>query len=89
MMERFVSAYGRALFPQRYGSRDGVDTDGRPAGSGQPMALAPGGLELAMGAGIYRVVAAVEGLLDGLQQRAARWRRPAQRRPSTTPVACG
>ena len=88
-MERFASAYGRALFPRRYASREGVITDGRPIERGQPMALAPGDLELDMGAGIYRVVTAVEGLLDGLRQRAARWRTPAQRRPSTTPVACG
>ncbi len=88
-MERFVSAYGRALFPQRYGSRDGVDTDGRPAGSGQPTALAPGGLELAMGAGIYHVVVAVEGLLAGLRQRLALWRARPARRSSTTPVGCG
>ena len=88
-MERFVSAYARALFPQRYGSRDGVDTDGRPAGSGQPMALAPGGLELAMGAGIYHVVVAVEGWLDGLRRWLAAWWARPERKPSATPVGCG
>ena len=88
-MERFASAYGRALFPGRYESRDGVISDGRPAGSGQPMTLVPGGLELAMGAGIYRAVGAVEGLLAGLRQRAAGWRTKPERRPGTTPVGCG
>ncbi len=88
-MERFASAYGRALFPRRYAPRDGMITDGRPADSEQPMALAPGGLELAMGAGIYRVLGAVEELLDGLRQRAAGWRARRERRPGATPVACG
>ena len=87
-MERFASSYARALFPRRYGARDGLITDGRPAGSGQPMALAPGGLELAMSAGIYRVVIAVEGLLDGLRQRAAGWRARRARRPGAMPVGC-
>jgi hypothetical protein len=53
------------------------------------MALAPGGLELAMGAGIYHVVVAVEGLLAGLRQRLALWRARPARRSSTTPVGCG
>ncbi len=88
-MERFASAYGRALFPRRYESRDGMIADGRPAGSGQPMSLAPGGLELAMGAGIYRVVCAVEGLLAGLRQRAAGWRATPERRSGATPAGCG
>jgi hypothetical protein len=88
-MERFASAYGRALFPGRYASRDGMITDGRPTGSGQPMTLVPGGLELAMGAGIYRVVGAVEELLDGLRQRAAGWRAKPERGLGTTPVGCG
>ncbi len=88
-MERFASAYGRALNPRRYGPRDRMNTDGGPTGSGQPMALAPGGLELAMGAGIYHVVVAVEGLLDGLRQRLAAWRAKPARRSSTTPVGCG
>ena len=83
-MERFASAYGRALHPRRYGPRDGMNTDG-----GQPMALAPGSLELAMGAGIYHVVVAVEGLLAGLRQRLALWRARPARRSSTTPVGCG
>jgi hypothetical protein len=88
-MERFASAYGRVLFPGRYQSRDGVISDGRPADSVQPMSLAPGGVELAMGAGIYHMVGAVEGLLDGLRQRAAGWRAKSERSPSATPVGCG
>lgn len=88
-MERFASAYGRALFPRRYACRDGMTTDGRPTDSGQPMALAPGGLELAMSAGIYRMVGAVEDLLVGLRQWAAGWRARHERRPSATPVGCG
>ncbi len=88
-MQRFASAYGRALFPRRYASRDGMLTDGRPADSEQPMALAPGGLELAMGAGIYRVVGAVEGLLDGLRQRAGGRTARRKRRPDAAPVGCG
>ncbi len=88
-MERFASAYGRALYPRRYGPGDGMNTDGGPGGSGQPMALAPGGLELAMGAGVYHVVAAVEGWLDGLRQRLAEWRARPERRSSATPVGCG
>ncbi len=88
-MERFASAYGRALFPARYGSRSGVSTNGETADSSQPRALAPGSLELAMGAGIYQVVVAVEGLLAGLRQRLALWRARPARRSSTTPVGCG
>jgi hypothetical protein len=83
-MERFASAYGRALYPRRYGPGDGMNSDGR-----QPMALAPGGLELAMGAGIYHAVVAAEGWLDGLRQRLAAWRARPKPRPSATPVGCG
>ena len=88
-MERFASAYGRALFPARYGPRAGMNTDGRPATSGQSQALAPGGLELAMGAGIYHAVVSVEGWLDGLRQRLAAWRARLERRSRATPVGCG
>ena len=88
-MERFASAYGRALFPGRYASRADLLADSRPADRAQPMALAPGGLELTMGAGIYRVVGAVEQLLDGLRQRAAGWRARRAHRPGATPVGCG
>jgi len=88
-MERFASAYGRALFPRRYASRDSMFTDGKPADSEQPMALAPGGLELAMGTGIYRVVVAAEGLLDGLRQRADERRARRKRRPGAAPLGCG
>ncbi len=83
-MERFASAYGRALYPRRYGPRDGMNTDG-----GEPMALPPGSLELAVGAGIYHMVVAVEGWLDGLRQRLAAWRARPARRSSATPLGCG
>ncbi len=88
-MERFASAYGRALFPARYGPRTGMNTDGRPATSGQSQALAPGSLELAMGAGIYHAVVAVEGWLDGLRRQLAAWRPRPQRGSGATPVGCG
>lgn len=86
-MERFASAYGRALFPRRYHSAgDGADHDasagGEPAG-----ALAPDALELSMSAAIYRAVLGVERLLEGLRQRSARRRAPA--RPQATPIGCG
>ena len=54
MMERFASAYGRALFPGRYGSRDK-----------QPMGLEPGGIDIAMGAGIDSSGVRMERRLDG------------------------
>ncbi len=88
-MERFASAYGRALYPRRYGPRGGMNAAGGPGGSGPPMALAPGGLELTVSAGIYQVVVAVEGWLDGLRQRLAEWRARPERRSSATPVGCG
>ena len=88
-MERFASAYGRALFPARYGPRAGISTDGRSATSGRPQALAPGGLELAMGAGIYHGVVAIEGLLAGLRRQLAAWRARPERGSGATPVGCG
>jgi len=88
-MERFASAYGRALLPRRLAPREGVNGDRGPADNRQPMALVPGDLELAAGAGIYRVVAAVETLLDAVRQRAARRRAGPEHRPRTTPVGCG
>ena len=88
-MERFASAYGRALFPARYGSRSGVSTNGETADSSQPRALAPGSLELAMGAGIYHAVVAVEGWLEGLRRQLAAWRSRPQRGSGATPVGCG
>ncbi len=42
-----------------------------------------------MGAGIYHVVVAVEGWLDGLRRRLAPWRVRPERGPSATPVGCG
>jgi hypothetical protein len=56
---------------------------------GQPMALAPGSLELAMGAGIYHAVVSVTGWLEGLRRRLAAWRARPERRSSATPVGCG
>jgi hypothetical protein len=51
-MQRFASAYGRALFPRRFGPHGGDSSDAGSPGERRPMELAPGGIELAMGAGI-------------------------------------
>ena len=88
-MKLFASAYGRALFPGRFGPRGGAITDGSAAGGDQPMELAPGGLEIDMSAGIYRVVCALEELLGGLRQLRAEWRARPVRRSGSTPVGCG
>jgi hypothetical protein len=53
------------------------------------MGLEPGGIEIAMGAGIYRAVVGMERLLDGLRQRAAEWRAKPAPGPRATPVGCG
>jgi hypothetical protein len=88
-MERFASAYGRALFPRRYGSRGDALARGSSAGSEERVGLAPGELEIAMGAGIYAVVVAVEELLDSLRKLPVGWSwRPAPG-SGTTPVGCG
>ena len=55
-MKHIAWAYGRALFPRRFTSRG----------------LAPGTLELDLAAGIYRLVVAVERLVDALGERRVR-----------------
>jgi hypothetical protein len=82
-MNRFADAYGRALFPDRYASRNG----GARAADGQPGTLASDGLDIAIGAGVYRLVSAVEGLVAALRQRPRPSKAAAQRAP--TPVGCG
>lgn len=84
-MERFASSYGRALFPNRFGAGAATTPDNARRNH-VPMSLAPGALELDLGAAIYRMVRAAESLLDGI-------RRPRQRtRPGlaceATPAGC-
>lgn len=88
-MERFASAYGRALFPRRFGpyGEDGSGTDS--SGRDRPMELAPGGVEIAMGAGIYRTVCALERLIDRSRLLLAEWRARPMRAAGNTPVSCG
>ena len=87
MMERFASAYGRALFPRAYRARGGAPTRDASAGGESAGALTPGVLELSMSALIYRAVLGVERLVEGLRQLPARRRAPA--RPRATPIGCG
>lgn len=75
-MNRFADAYGQALFPRRYAAGD----------STRPGALAGDGVDIAIGAGVYRLVSAVEDLLAALRQ----WRSKAGNpRRAPTPVGCG
>lgn len=87
-MESFSSAYARALFPRRYGPRPGAGMDGHAGTGPQPMALAPGGLEISLGAAIYRVVVAVERLMEAARRLAPGWKARAASRPGATPVGC-
>jgi hypothetical protein len=87
-MNRFADAYGRALFPNRYARRSGT-TGGARASSGQPAAIPSDGLDLAIGAGVYRLVNAVEALVDVLRQRARPSTAAAQHVPTANPVGCG
>ncbi len=88
-MERFADAYGRVLFPSRYGPAKGTTAAGTRVDGGHPMTLPPGGLELDISAGIYRLVCAAEGLVDGLRRLRLGWRAGADRRPTATPLGCG
>lgn len=88
-MESFASAYARALFPRRYGHRPGTSAGGHPGPGRQPMGLAPGDFDISLGAAIYRMVGAIERLLDSGRRLAARRRARRQPRPGTTPVGCG
>ena len=88
-MEHFTSAYGRALFPRRFELPGGDGSGTGTAGRGQPMVLAPGGVEIAMGAGIYRAVCALEALFDRARRLVAGWRARAPHPAGNTPVSCG
>ncbi len=88
-MERFASAYGRALFPRRFGPRSGDRSGAGATGRDQPMELAPGGVEIAMGAGIYRAVGTLERLFDRSRLVLAEWRARPARPTGNTPVSCG
>lgn len=83
-MNRFADAYGRALFPNRYQPGNG------PTG-GPPAAIPSDGLDVAIGAGVYRLVNAVEALLEVVRQRArpGRGTAAAPHTPTARPVACG
>ena len=82
-MEKFASAYARALFPARHASRSsgGAVTE--------PLSLAPGALELSIAAGIYRAVVAAERLPETLRRLAARMGAKPVTRGGATPVGCG
>jgi len=53
------------------------------------MELAPGGVEIAMGAGIYRAVCALEALFDRSRLLLAERRARPARHAGNTPVSCG
>jgi hypothetical protein len=89
MMERLATAYGRALFPNRFGRREETLNAGNGDSQRSPMSLAPGALELDMGAAIYHLVGALEHLLDRIRRHAARWRARPEAAPRTTPLGCG
>ncbi len=88
-MQRFASAYGRALFPDRFEPHGGDGSGAGPTGRNQPMALAPGGAEIAMGAGIYQAVRTLEALFDRSRLLLAKWRTRPPRLVGNTPVSCG
>ncbi len=88
-MERFAAAYGRALFPNRYAVRDDSAAGSPTADGEQRLTLPPAGLDLAIGAGVYRLVCAVEALLGGLRRRTRRVGAATTRPPTATPLGCG
>ena len=75
-MNRFTDAYERALFPLH-----------RRSASGQ--GAGPSELDVAVGAGWYRLVCAVEALLEALGAFARRLRARPQPRANARPVGCG
>jgi hypothetical protein len=87
-MNRFADAYGRALFPNRY--RPGNGTTGGPRA-----AIRCDGLDIAIGAGVYRLVNAVEALVEALVEVVRQRARPgrgtaaARHTPTARPVGCG
>jgi len=88
-MQRLASAYGRALFPRRFGPGGGDSSGADPASRDQSMELAPGGIEIAVAALIYQGVVAVEELLNRSRLLLAEWRARPVRRAGNTPVGCG
>lgn len=81
-MKHLASAYGRALFPRRYGAGDGD----------APMALPPDGLDLDLAAALYRLTGHLEHLVDRLVNGPG-WRttpgRRGARRSGRRTVECG
>ncbi|MDX1432760.1 MAG: hypothetical protein R3286_09965 [Gammaproteobacteria bacterium] len=75
-MKRFADAYERALFPLR-----GRRADGQGMG--------PSELDIAVGAGWYRLVCAVEALVDALSATARRLRARPQAPSAARPLGCG
>ena len=78
-MNRFADAYERALLPMR--RRDAGEWDG-----------VPDALDVAVGAGWYRLVCAVEALIESLSAAARHLRsRPEPRRSGSgpAPIGCG
>ena len=88
-MKRFAAAYGRALFPSRYGLAKSTTATGTRVDGEHSMTLQSGALELDIGAGIYRLVRAGEALLDGLRRHRLGARADTERRPTVTPLGCG
>lgn len=83
-MKHIAHVYGRILFPSRYTPHgDNRNTDGQPA------TLPADSLDLVIAAGLYRMVSAVEGILDGLRRPARTSRATAEQTPAVTPVGCG
>jgi hypothetical protein len=87
-MERITSAYGRALFPNRYRYRDRTTVGGDTASEHEPMALAPGNLDLSLAAAIYHLVGGAEALLAAFQRVAASWKTRPAPTPRSIPISC-
>ncbi len=86
-MKRFADAYARALFPRRYAP---PRSSGDPSiDRGQGGGLTADGLDVAIAAACYRLVVAIEALLDAARSRLRRPRVRTSRRPTTTPAGCG
>jgi hypothetical protein len=84
-MQRFARAYARALFPR--GAQVGAGRT--PEDDGRSVALTADGLDLAIGGSVYRLVRAVEGLLDRLRQRPRHAPDSAVGIPTARRVGCG
>jgi len=88
-MKHIAYAYGRALFPHRYGPRDGAHSDTANRGGEAPMALPPGGVELDLASAVYRLTGNLERLVDSLRKQRAARRRPSEHGAGGRPVECG